>query len=177
MRNLSEGTLRQLEAVAAESGCRLLEVESSGSGASAVLRLVLERIDGSPVTIEECEAVSRDASPILDVADEIAHRYTLEVSSAGLDRKLYSAEDAARFVGKRVRVQTQTPVMPSIAEASKARTLPSRNLNGVLSAVDGDALTIVDEENRKTYNVRFADIRLARLDFEWPGRGRSALRK
>ena len=177
MRNLSEGTLRQLEAVAAESGCRLLEVESSGAGASTVLRLVLERSDGSPVSIEECETVSRDASPILDVADEIAHRYTLEVSSAGLDRKLYSLEDAARFVGKRIRVQTQAPVMPSAVEATKARTLPSRNLRGVLSAVEGDALTIVDDENRKTYNVRFADIRLARLDFEWPDRGRSALRK
>ena len=153
MRKLSEETLRQLEAVAAEKGCRLLEVESSGAGASTVLRLVLERTDGSPVSIEECEAVSRDASPILDVADEITHRYTLEVSSAGLDRKLYSVEDA------------------------KARALPSRNLRGVLSAIEGDLFTIVDDENRKTYNVRFADIRLARLDFEWPDRGRSALRK
>ena len=177
MRNLSEGTLSQLRAVAAEKGCRLLEVESSGTGASAVLRLVLERNDGSPVSIEECEAVSRDASPILDVADEIAHRYTLEVSSAGLDRKLYSVEDAARFAGHRVRIQTQTPVMPSLVEDSKARALPSRNLRGVLSAVDGDVLTVVDDENRKTYNVRFADIRLARLDVEWPDRGRSALRK
>jgi ribosome maturation factor RimP len=177
MRKLSEGTLRQLEAVAAEKGCRLLEVESSGAGASTVLRLVLERTDGSPVSIEECEAVSRDASPILDVADEIAHRYTLEVSSAGLDRKLYSVEDAARFVGHRVRIQTQVPVMPSRVEDSKARALPSRNLRGVLSAVEGDVLTLVDDENRKSYNVRFADIRLARLDFEWPDRGRSALRK
>jgi len=177
MRNLSEGTLRQLEAVAAEKGCRLLEVESAGAGASTVLRLVLERTDGSPVSIEECEAVSRDASPILDVADEIAHRYTLEVSSAGLDRKLYSLDDAARFVGHRVRVQMNAPVMPAVVEDAKAKALPSRNLRGLLSAVDGDVLTVVDEENRKTYNVRFADIRLARLDFEWPDRGRSALRK
>ena len=78
-------------------------------GASTVLRLVLERTDGEPVTIEDCEAVSRDASPLLDVSDEIAHRYTLEVSSAGLDRKLYSLEDATRFVGRRVRVQTECP--------------------------------------------------------------------
>jgi ribosome maturation factor RimP len=177
MRNLSEETLRQLEAVAAEKGCRLLDVESSGTGSSTVLRLVLERTDGSPVSIEECEAVSRDASPILDVADEIAHRYTLEVSSAGLDRRLYTVEDAARFVGHRVRIQTVEPVMPSRVEDSKARALPSRNLRGVLSATDGDVLTVVDDENRKTYNVRFADIRLARLDFEWPDHGRSALRK
>jgi ribosome maturation factor RimP len=49
--------------------------------------------------------------------------------------------------------------------------LPARNIAGTLASVEGDTLTVVDEENRKTYNVRFADIRLARLDFEWPNRG------
>ena len=47
------------------------------------------------MTVEDCESVSRDVSAVLDASDEIPHRYTLEVSSAGLDRKLYSLEDAA----------------------------------------------------------------------------------
>jgi ribosome maturation factor RimP len=45
--------------------------------------------------------------------------------------------------------------------------LPSRNLHGTLEKVDGDVLRVVDEENRRIYNVRFGDIRQARLDFEW----------
>lgn len=167
---LSEGTLNEIRAIAADKGCRLLAVESGGAGRFSVLRVVLERTDGSPVTIEECEAVSREISPLLDVSDEIAHRYTLEVSSAGLDRKLYSLEDARRYVGHRVRLKTETALLPQVSEPSRAAVSPSRNLKGVLSAVDGDVLTVVDEENRKTYNVRFADIRLARLDFEWPDR-------
>ena len=170
MRKLSEGTLRQLEAVAAEKGCRLLEVESSGAGASTVLRLVLERTDGSPVSIEQCEAVSRDASPILDVADEIAHRYTLEVSSAGLDRKLYDLDDARRFIGRRVRVKTEEPVVPSALPRPSGKLpalSPARNFGGRLDAVDGDVLTVVDEAEHKIYNVRFGVIRLARLDYEW----------
>jgi ribosome maturation factor RimP len=177
MLRLSEVTLNEIRAIAAEKGCRLLAVESSGAGRFSVLRLVLERDDGSPASIGECEAVSRDVSPLLDVSDEIAHRYTLEVSSAGLDRKLYSLADAARFVGRRVRVKTETPVLPETAGPSKAPPSPARNLQGILRSVDGDVLTVVDEENRKTYNVRFGDIRLARLDFEWPDRGRRVFPK
>jgi ribosome maturation factor RimP len=177
MLRLSEGTLNEIRAIAAERGCQLLDVESGGAGKFSVLRLVLERGDGSPVTIEECEAVSREVSPLLDVSDEIPHRYTLEVSSPGLDRKLYSLEEAKRFLGRRLRVKTDTPLLPEAAAPSKAPPSPARNFQGILRSIDGDVLTVVDEENRKTYNVRFADIRLARLDFEWPDRGRRAFPK
>ncbi|MGH9369599.1 MAG: ribosome maturation factor RimP [Thermoanaerobaculia bacterium] len=174
---MSEATLSEIRAIAAEKGCRLLAVESSGAGRFSVLRLVLEREDGEPVSIEQCEAVSREVSPLLDVSDEIAHRYTLEVSSAGLDRKLYSLEDVSRFVGRRIRVKTDAPLLPEVSAPSKAPPAPARNFQGVLRSVEGDRLTVVDEENRKTYNVRFANIRLARLDPEWPNRGRRAFPK
>jgi ribosome maturation factor RimP len=176
MVHLSEGTLTQIREIALAEGCRLLAAESSGAGKFTVLRLVLERADGSPVGLEECEAVSRRVSPLLDDSDEIPHRYALEVSSAGLDRKLYSLEDAQRFVGRRVRVRTEEPVTPAEASDAKTAGAPPRNLRGVLARVEGDVLTIVDEENRKTYNVRFAEIRQARLDFEWPDRGRAISR-
>ncbi len=177
MTGLSEETLNEIRAIAAEKGCRLLAAESGGAGRYSVLRLVLERADGTPVTIDECEAVSREASALLDGSDEIPHRYTLEVSSAGLDRRLYDLEDAARFVGRRIRVKTETPILPESQGPSKAPPSPARNFQGVLQTVAGDVLTVVDEENRKIYNVRFADIRLARLDFEWPDRGRRAFPK
>ncbi len=174
-RPLSDKTTREIGAIAEERGCRLLAVESAGAGRFSVLRLVLERLDGSPASVEDCEGVSREASTLLDAADEIAHRYTLEVSSAGLDRKLYTLEDAERFVGRRVRVKTEDPVTPAPIKVEGARTpaiSPARNFRGRLEKVDGDLLTVVDEADRKIYNVRFGDIRLARLDFEWPARGR-----
>jgi ribosome maturation factor RimP len=172
---LSEKTTLEIAAIAEERGCRLLAVESAGAGRFTVLRLVLEREDGGAVTVEDCERVSREASPLLDAADEIGHRYTLEVSSAGLDRKLYSLDDAVRFLGKRVRVKTDEPVIPRPIAAEGQRlpaVSPARNFRGVIERVDGDVLTVVDEAERKIYNVRFGDIRLARLDFEWPERGR-----
>lgn len=177
---LSDKTTKEIEAIAEEKGCRLLAIETAGAGRFTVLRLVLERAGGEPVTVEDCELVSRDASAVLDASDEIAHRYTLEVSSAGLDRKLYTLEDAQRFVGHKVRVKTESPVTPDVLPPASATNQtgtrkspaisPARNFGGVLSQVDGDRLTVVDEAERKIYNVRFGDIRLARLDFEWPRR-------
>jgi ribosome maturation factor RimP len=170
---LSDSMREAIRAAATEKGCRLLALEGAGAGRFSVLRVVLERTGGEPVTVEDCEGVSREVSALLDAADEIPHRYCLEVSSAGLDRKLYCLEDAVRFVGRRVRVKTDRPVTPEPLEAgSPDRRAPSaaRNFAGILQAVDGDLLTVVDGENRKIYNVRFGDIRVARLDLVWPGR-------
>jgi hypothetical protein len=89
---LSEKTRDEISAIAGEKGCRLLAVETAGAGRYTVLRLVLERSDGASVSVEDCEQVSREVSPLLDATDEIGHRYTLEVSSAGLDRRLYSLD-------------------------------------------------------------------------------------
>src|SRR5690349_17077929 len=148
-RPLGDKTTAEIAAIAEEKGCRLLAIETAGAGRFTVLRLVL------------------------DAADEIAHRYTLEVSSAGLDRKLYSLDDARRFVGRRVRVKTDDPVVPEARRETSGKTpalSPARNFAGRLESVEGDRLTVVDELEHKTYNVRFGDIRLARLDFEWPRR-------
>jgi ribosome maturation factor RimP len=168
---LSERTVEAIRAIAAERGCRLLEVEGAGTGRFSVLRVALERADSSAVTLEECEAVSRDVSELLDASDEIRHRYTLEVSSAGLNRKLYDLEDARRFVGRGIRVQTQIPVTSQPLGAARATTGPARNFAGTLERVEGDRLTVVDEADRKIYNVRFGDIRVARLIFPWPEKG------
>ena len=169
---LSPETTGEIQAIAAEKGCRLLAVENAGAGRYSILRLVLERSTGEPVTLEDCEMVSREVSALLDASDEIAHRYTLEVSSAGLDRRLYSLEDAARFTGHRVRVKTGTAVMPEpIGEPGRAPLTAARNIAGTLDRVEGERLWIVDEENRRIYNVRFGDIRSAKLDFHWPDRG------
>ena len=174
-RPLGEKTTAEIGAIAEEKGCRLLAIETAGAGRATVLRLVLERADGSAATVDDCEAVSREASVVLDAADEIAHRYTLEVSSAGLDRKLYSLDDARRFVGRRVRVKTDEPVVPESRRETpgKAPALsPARHFAGRLESVDGDRLTVVVELGHKTNNVRFGDIRVARLDFEWPQSGK-----
>ncbi len=93
----------ELAEIAAAQGCELLQVEFQ----AGTLRLILDREEG--VRLEDCETVSKLASALLDVRNFGPGRYTLEVSSPGLDRQLYGPRDFARFVGRRVRVRFVDP--------------------------------------------------------------------
>jgi ribosome maturation factor RimP len=169
---VSDKTVQEVASVAAAKNCRLLALESAGAGRFSTLRVVLERANGDPVTVEDCEAVSREVSDLLDRSEDIPHRYSLEVSSAGLERKLYSLEDARRFVGRRVQVKAESPVTPERLDpvVGRGALSPARNFTGRLDAVNGDVLRVVDDAEGRIYNVRFGEIRTARLDFQWPER-------
>ncbi|HXM77668.1 MAG TPA: ribosome maturation factor RimP [Thermoanaerobaculia bacterium] len=168
---MSEKTAQDVASIAAEKGCRLLALESAGVGRFSTLRVVLERANGDPVTVDDCEAVSREVSDLLDRSEEIPHKYALEVSSAGLERRLYSLEDARRFVGRRVKVRSESPVTPDrLSPEGRGALSPARNFGGRLDSVEGDVLRVVDEAEGRIYNVRFGEIRTARLDFQWPER-------
>jgi ribosome maturation factor RimP len=101
------------ERVAASYGLNVLEIEFRGGGKSRMLRIFLDRPDGK-VTHDDCANVSRDVSTILDVEDTVpGSSYTLEVSSPGMDRKLYKAADYERFAGRLVKIKTIDPVRDS----------------------------------------------------------------
>ena len=98
----------------ASLGLELLGIEYLPAPGSATLRLYIDvpasaAGDGRSVGIEECEAVSREVSAQLDVADPIAGNYTLEVSSPGLDRPLFTAAQFARFAGEQAKVALKLP--------------------------------------------------------------------
>jgi ribosome maturation factor RimP len=70
------------------------------------LQIMVERLDGKPVEVDDCAAVSRAVSALLDVADPISGAYTLEISSPGIDRPLVRLRDFDRFAGFVARVET-----------------------------------------------------------------------
>ena len=94
--------------VASSEGMEVVEVEWKGGGNSRILRLFIDKAGGT--TLADCENMSRQMSAILDVEDLIPARYTLEVSSPGLDRKLLKQSDYERFTGKKARVRLRTPI-------------------------------------------------------------------
>lgn len=102
---LDEAVERELTELVSGEGLELLATEIQGSGPRMILRLVIDGPDG--VGLDQCAEISRQASAILDVSDPIRHAYTLEVSSPGLDRKLYRREDFARFAGHSVKVRME----------------------------------------------------------------------
>jgi ribosome maturation factor RimP len=89
--------------VAASEGLEIVEVEYKGGGNNRFLRIFIDKPGG--VSHGDCETISRQVAVILDVEDVIPVRYTLEVSSPGLDRKLLKPADYQRFLGKKARVK------------------------------------------------------------------------
>jgi ribosome maturation factor RimP len=89
-------------------GYRLVRVSVSGM-AGCTVQIMAERPDGS-MSIEDCEAVSRALSPVLDVSDPIDRAYRLEVSSPGIDRPLVRRSDFERYAGHTVKIEMSTPI-------------------------------------------------------------------
>src|SRR5262250_2358120 len=88
-------------------GLRLVRVKISGLSGCTV-QIMAERPDGT-MTIEDCEALSRALSPVLDVADPIDRAYRLEISSPGLDRPLVRRSDFERHIGQAVKIELAVP--------------------------------------------------------------------
>src|SRR5205809_1404258 len=89
-------------------GYRLVRIKISGE-AGCTVQIMAERSDGT-MTIEDCEAVSRALSPVLDVADPVDRAYRLEISSPGIDRPLVRRSDFERFAGHLLKVEMAVAV-------------------------------------------------------------------
>lgn len=89
-------------------GYRLVRVKVSGRDGQTV-QIMAERPDGS-MTIDDCEVVSRQLSPLLDANDLISSSYRLEVSSPGIDRPLVRASDFENWAGHEAKIELKQPV-------------------------------------------------------------------
>ena len=140
------------EPVLADLGFRLVRVKMSGP----TLQIMAERPDGT-FTIEDCEAVSRAMSPILDVEDVVSSHYNLEVSSPGIDRPLVRPSDFESWAGHDVKVEMAVPV------AGRKR------FKGALEGYhDGEVRLFIENPEGATkepvlIGVPFADISDAKL--------------
>jgi ribosome maturation factor RimP len=105
-------------------GLRLVRVKISGLSGCTV-QIMAERPDGT-MTIDDCEALSRTLSPVLDVADPIERAYRLEISSPGLDRPLVRRSDFERHAGHTIKIE--------MAIAVEGR----RRFRGSLIGTEGD---------------------------------------
>jgi ribosome maturation factor RimP len=148
---LTPDLLAELAAVAEAHGCELLHAEFRGG----TLRIFLDREGG--VRLEDCESVSKEVSPVLDVADFGRGRYTLEVSSPGLDRRLYGPRDWERFGGRRIRVRFVDPT------TGRRATVVGRL---VRFSPESQQIELSEMEARGDLVLRLADVEQARLEPE-----------
>jgi ribosome maturation factor RimP len=106
IRELLEPTLNHM-------GYELYSIDQSGH-AGRTLRISIDHVE--PITIEDCERVSRVAGPLLDHSDLIEGRYDLEVSSPGAERPLRSHQEYERFNGRRVNVRYRSGETETVIE-------------------------------------------------------------
>ena len=91
-------------------GFAVVRVAVTGASGRRALQVMAERADGSPVTVEDCEQISRTLSAIFDVEDPLPGTYDLEVSSTGIDRPLTRPKDFVTYAGFEAKVDTKAPV-------------------------------------------------------------------
>ncbi len=96
------------EPVVEQLGYRLVRVKVSAAEGCTV-QIMAERADGT-MAVEDCEAISRAISPVLDMADPVDRAYRLEVSSPGIDRPLVRKSDFDRYAGHLVKIETHIPI-------------------------------------------------------------------
>jgi ribosome maturation factor RimP len=134
-------------------GYQLVRVRISGQNGCTV-QIMAEKPDGT-MGVDDCEAVSRAISPILDVEDPMDRAYNLEISSPGIDRPLVRAVDFGRWIGHDVKVEMAIP-----AHGRK-------RFRGILSATTGSTATIappdVKDGDPASYELPIADMAEARL--------------
>lgn len=143
-----------VEPVVAGLGYRLVRVRISAMN-GGTLQIMAERPDGS-MTLEDCEALSRDISPALDVEDPIEGRYNLEISSPGIDRPLVRRSDFVRWTGHEAKL--------ALDRAVEGRRRFRGTLTGVTDADEvGVAFAAKNDHPAGEVAIPLTDIAEARL--------------
>ena len=146
-------------------GLVLLGAEYLPTPGGAMLRLYIDVAEGADrqVGIEDCEAVSREVSAQLDVSDPISSHYTLEVSSPGVDRPLFTAGQFTRFAGDEAKVALKLP--------QDGR----RKLQGRILRAEGDNVVLLVDGAEIA--VPLENIEKARLVPDWAALGLAPAKK
>lgn len=141
------------ERVASSEGLEVVEVVLRGSGGNRLLRIIIDKPEG--VSLNECETVSRQLGAILDVEELVpGGRYQLEVSSPGIERKLFRPKDFERFTGHQVKI--------TLHEPHEGR----KTFEGTLSAFSGDRISLeLSPGSRMSFTLQ--EIARANLKHDW----------
>ena len=142
-----DGLIKLLEPTVERLGYELCDLELKLGGRDGMVRVFIDKDGG--VDIDDCEAVSRQVSAILDVEDPLPGNYTLEVSSPGLDRALTKRAHFQRFMGEDIRVKLRFPLDGR------------RNFKGALKSVNEENIEV--EVDGESHSLPLATIESARL--------------
>ena len=128
-----------LEPLINQMGFDVVRIITIGN-VNPTLQIMIERKDRENIVVDDCAAVSRAVSALMDEKDPIAGRYNLEVSSPGLDRPLTTLENFVRFAGFEAKIETDTEVEKR--KRFKGRILRVDEQDNIILAMDGEEYAI-----------------------------------
>lgn len=146
------------EPLAGDAGLEIVDIDYRREGRGLMLRFYLDRAGGG-VTLDDLTPMSRLLGDVMDAHDVIPGRYTLEISSPGINRRLRKPEHFRDFLGKQVRVRT--------VEQHGGR----RSFLGSLCRVDDDGIEMEVDEGLRFF--RFDEIAQANYEHQFEGRAAS----
>lgn len=147
MNPMAKSVAELVEPAINDMGYELLGVEYGDQGRGALLRIYIDHEQG--ITLDDCAAVSHQASALLDVEDLITGHYDLEVSSPGLDRPLFNEEQLGRYISRKVKIVMAVP------------QLGRKRFTGELKKVSNGMIEV--EVDNELYDLPFAEMASARL--------------
>lgn len=152
MKKLIDERIQEIAArVAAENELELVQAQIVGTSKNLTVRVFIDRNGG--VTHEDCTSTSRKIETILDADDFIPSTYTLEVSSPGLERELYSLKDFVKFVGSLAKVKTNAAIDGQ------------KNFRGRIKSVEGDQI-VFEDKTKSTVQFPFSEVVKANLEID-----------
>ncbi|HQT63025.1 MAG: ribosome maturation factor RimP [Acidocella sp. 20-57-95] len=131
-------------------GYELVRVQIMGKETPTV-QIMADRADNAPFTLDDCEQVSHLLSAVLDVEDPITSAWTLEVSSAGIDRPLTRVKDWLRYAGFEAKAELNFP-----GPGNRKR------FTGVIVSADAEFAKLKIETG-EIVDLKLADMRKAKL--------------
>ncbi len=141
-----------------ELGIELVDLELKKAGRSHVLRIFIDKPDG--VNLDDCAEVSRELSVNLDVEDWIPGRYTLEVSSPGLNRPLKNKQDFLRYQGRLAVVKTAVLLKDEKGNARKT-------FLGTIEGIEEAGIVVLRLKEGPQARIPMDSITKANLEFEF----------
>jgi len=158
----TEAIVARVAPALAELGLECLGVEWNAGHGGGLLRVYIDSLQhegdaANAVSVDDCEAASREISALMDVDDPIPGHYVLEVSSPGIERPLFTAAQFARFLGHDAKVTLKLP--------RDGR----RRLRGKIAAVDGKRIGM--EVDGVRMDIADDEIESAHLVPDWDALG------
>jgi ribosome maturation factor RimP len=151
-----------VEPVARAHGAEVVDLEFKSEPGGWVLRVYVEKLGSADanadtrdaaIDLDLCSGIARDLSPALDVADLIPHRYSLEISSPGIERPLRRERDFVRFTGKKAKLKLH------------AASHGEKVVTGLLGGVEAGKIKVTD--GHREHAIPLQDVATARLVFEF----------